>query len=133
MALQKKGGGGFRTEAIEFQLNSVVLNGEVLGGFPTLRRTLFKPLRDLALLLIFLRVIKFLSTLSLPISPPGRYWFGGRLWYSAGAFQIAAAVLALWAWCCSRVQDSMRVKGSTFKCRVDPTLASQGGFFRRRR
>ena len=50
---------------------------------------------------------------------------GSALWHSAGAFQIAAAVLALWAWCCSRVRDSMRVKGPTFKCRVDPTLASQ--------
>ena len=64
--------GGFSTEPLKSQLNSVDLSSVVLGGFPTLRRTLLKPLRNLALLLVFLRVIKFLSPLSLPISPPGR-------------------------------------------------------------
>ena len=72
VALQKNGVGGFSAEPLEFQLNSVDLNSAILGGFPTLRRTLLKPLRNLALLLVFLRIIKFLSPLRLPISPPGR-------------------------------------------------------------
>lgn len=69
---RKMGGGGFSAEPLKSQLDSVDLNSVVLGGFPTLRRTLLKPLRNFALLLVFLRVIKFLSPLSLPISPPGQ-------------------------------------------------------------
>ena len=72
VALQKNGGGGFSAEPLKSQLDSVDLNSVVLGGFPTLRRTLLKPLGNLALLLVFFRVIKFLSPLRLPISPPGQ-------------------------------------------------------------
>jgi len=69
---RKNGKGGFSVEPAEFQLNSVVMNRAVLSGFATLRRTLLKPLRNLALLLFFFGVIKFLSPLRLPISPPGQ-------------------------------------------------------------
>ena len=38
---RKMGEGGSSAKPIEFQLNSEVLDRWVLGGFPTLRRTLF--------------------------------------------------------------------------------------------
>ena len=50
---RKIGEGGSSAKPIEFQLNSEVLDTWVLGGFTTLRRTLFYPLRNLALLLVF--------------------------------------------------------------------------------
>ena len=51
---RKMGEGGSSAQPIEFQLNSEVLDRLFLGGFPTLRRTIFYPLRNLALLLVFL-------------------------------------------------------------------------------
>jgi hypothetical protein len=50
---RKMGEGESSAKPIEFQLNSEVLSRLFLGGFPTLRRTLFYPLRNLALLLVF--------------------------------------------------------------------------------
>ena len=72
VALQKNGGRGIQCRTTRIPVGFRAPESVVLGGFPTLRRTLLKPLRNLALLLVFLRVIKFLSPLSLPISPPGR-------------------------------------------------------------
>ena len=87
---RKNGKGGFSVEPAEFQLNSVVMNRAVLSGFATLRRTLLKPLRNLALLLFFFGVIKFLSPLRLPISPPGQ---------CAAKARIMAKVFALFDTC----------------------------------